>query len=720
VLGTAGYMSPEQVRAGRADHRSDIFALGAILYEMLAGQRAFRGETAADTMGAILSADPPDLQEHDPPLPSTLLRLVDRCLEKAPSSRFQSASDLTFAMEALSGQFHAMDGMREAPRPSRVPVLWIGAAVVLLAAAAVLGLGFFGPTTSADRRTYRASVVVPGRIGIGLLDTAAFAVSPDGRHLAFVGPDASGRVMLWVRPLDSLASQPLAGTEGAAAPFWSPDNRFVAFVAGGKLLKIAVSGGPPSTVADASLSVPGTWSQDGVILFTPSNNAPLWRVPASGGRGAAVTSLDAAAGERAHGLPVFLPDGRRFLYRVVGGARAGIYAGSLDSPQSTRIMEDAVNVQYSEGALLYLRGTTLVARRFDVSRLILTGDEVTLAERVWVPTTALRPLSEPIGAFSVAETGVLVYQATPAAGSQLVWFDRAGKPIGVLGDPAAYADVFLSRDGLHAAVSVEESGGTRDIWTYDVARNLRTRFTFDPGDEFEGVWSPDNSRIAFNSSRGGRMNLYLKPAGGGGVEELLVKSDVDKYAQDWSPDGRLLLFVTNAQLPVAQVTKSGQQAQQDIWVVSTAGDRTPRPYIQTDFTEGVGAVFSPDGHWVVYTSDVSGQQEVYVAAFPVPDPKWQVSMGGGLLARWRGDGREIFYFEPANSRMMAAEVATGGSGLRIGASRPLFTVRPAGTRKFFDVAPDGRRFLINTALASPEETPMTMLVNWSALLQPQP
>jgi Tol biopolymer transport system component len=516
-------------------------------------------------------------------------------------------------------------------------------------------------------------------------------------------------MMLWVRPLDSLTSQPLAGTEGAAAPFWSPDNRFIAFVAGGKLMKIEASGGPPATVAVASLNVPGAWSRDDVSLVTPAIGSPLSRVPAAGGRPSAATALDAAAGDTAHAFPVFMPDGRRFLYRAIGGAMSGLYAGSLDSPERTRILDDGVNVQFSNGALLYLRDTTLVARRFDASRLAFSGDEVTLAERVSVATTALRPLGQAAGAFSAADTGVVVYQSAASAGSQLVWFNREGKPVGVLGDPADYADLFLSPDGLHASASIAAAGGTRDIWTFDVARNLRTRFTSDPGNEFEGIWAPDSSRIAFNSSRNGAsMNLYVKLPGETGPGELLVRDDQDKFAQSWSPDGQLLLYVTTA-------PGGGEQ---DMWVVPMTRDRTPTPYLATEFMEGVGAQFSPDGRSVAYTSNESGRQEVYVASFPVPSSKWPVSTTGGLLPRWRGDGREIFYFEAANSRVMAAEVTREGAALRIGTVRPLFSVRPAGGRKFWDVSPDGQRFLVNTALATPDEAPLTLLVNWSALLPP--
>jgi Tol biopolymer transport system component len=708
VLGTVGYMSPEQVRGLPADHRSDLFSLGAVLYEMLSGRRAFRRETSADTMGAILSADPSGLQGPEHSISPAVARIVERCLEKAPAARFQTASDLAFAMEALSGQVAPAEVVRAAPWRRRLPLAWVAVTALLLTAVVALGGLLYRGRAPADHQVYRASISVPGSLGGGV-DALSFAVSPDGRRLAFAGPDASGRVMLWVRLLDSLAAQPLAGTEGAAAPFWSPDSRFIGFVARGKLMKIDASGSPPFTLADSSLSVPGTWSRDDVILFTPAAGSPLWRVPAAGGRASEATTLDTTAGETAHAFPLFLPDGRRFLYRAIGEATPGLYAGSLDSPERTRILENAINVQFGHGSLLYLRDTTLVARPFDPSRLAFGGDEVPLAERVWIPTTALRPLGQPSGAFSASDTGVLVYQATQSEGSQLVWFDRTGRAVGVLGDPADYADVFLSPDGLHASASIGASGGARDIWTFDVARNLRTRLTFDAGNEFEGVWTTDNRWIAFNSSRRGRLDLYIKPADGTGREELLVEDDQDKFAQSWSPDGRFLLYIAIAQ---------GEGNQQDLWIVPLAGDRKPYPFLQTEFSEGVGAQFSPDGRWIAYTSNESGRQEVYVAAFPGPGGKWPVSTAGGLLPRWRRDGREIFYFEAGNSRVMVAEVESAGPTLHVGPVRPLFNVRPAGARAFYDAAPDGRRFLVNTALAAQDQVPLTLLVNWPALLPP--
>ena len=710
VLGTLGYMSPEQVRGLPADHRSDIFSLGAILYEILSGERAFRGETPADTMGAILSADPPELDPGTQHIPPALGRIVQRCLEKSPGSRFQTASDLAFALEALSGPSSA--AVRTPERSGtrrRLPWMIAAALLVALAGLAVL---LSLPSEPSTVQVYRSTISVPGTVGGG--DALPLAVSPDGRRLAFVAPDATGRGMLWIRPLESLASQPLAGTEGAAAPFWSPDSRSVAFFSGGRLRRVDAAGGPVSTLADASVSVPGAWNADDVILFTPRGDSPLSRVQASGGGvPSAVTTLDTAIGEAVHGFPVFLPGGRRFLYlaRRAGQTQsADLYAGSLDSADRTRVLEGVTNVQYADGALLFLRETTLMAQALDPTTLTFTGSAIALAERVEILNTSFNNIGLAVGMLTASQSGVVVYQSTSAAGSQLVWFDSAGRALGVLGDPAEYGDVFVSRDGLRASASRPSAErATRDIWTFDVGRNLATRFTVEPGNEFEGVWSRDGSKVAFNSDRSGRLNLYMKTSGGVG-EELLYRDENDKFAQDWSPDGRSLLYISLV---------SGS-ATQDMWILPLAEQqRVPRPFCQTAaFSEGVGAQFSPDGRWIAFTSDESGRQEVYVAPVEGPCNKSRVSPAGGLLPRWGGNGLRIFYFEPMSLRVVSADVNGSGPSFRVDAVRPLFTVRPAGPRAFFDVLPtDEPRFLVNTLLGQTEQTPVTLLVNWPALLK---
>jgi serine/threonine protein kinase/Tol biopolymer transport system component len=709
VLGTVGYMSPEQVRGLPTDDRSDIFSLGAILYETLSGERAFRGETPADAMGAILSVDPPELDPATQHIPPALGRIVQRCLEKVPAARFQTASDLAFALEALSGPSSATVRVSDA-RGERLRLPWMIAAALLitLAGLAVL-LGI--PSESSTVPVYRSTISVPATLGGG--DVPPLAVSPDGRRLAFVAPDATGRVMLWIRPLESLAAQPLAGTEGAAAPFWSPDSRSVAFFSGGRLRRVDAAGGPVSTLAEASVSVPGAWNADDVILFTPRNASPLSRVQASGGGiPSSVTTIDSSAGEAVHGFPVFLPGGR-FLYLVRRASQtqsADLYAGSLDSADRTRVLENVTNVQYADGALLFLRETTLMAQALDPATLTFTGSAVALAERVEILNTSFNNLGLAVGVVTAAQTGVVVYQSTSAAGSQLVWFDSAGRPLGVLGDPAEYGDVFVAQDGLRVSASRPSAErATRDIWTFDVVRNLATRFTFEPGNEFEGVWSRDGSKVAFNSDRSGRLDLYIKSSSGVG-EELLYQDQYDKFAQSWSPDGKELLYISIA---------SGSNTQ-DMWILPLAGQqRVPRPFCQTAaFSEGVGAQFSPDGRWIAFTSDESSRQEVYVAPVEGPCNKSRVSTAGGLLPRWDESGLRIFYFEAGSRRVMSAAVNGSGQTFRVETVGPLFPVRPAGPRAFFDVVTaDEPRFLVNTQLGQTEETPVTLLVNWPALLK---
>ena len=710
VLGTLGYMSPEQVRGLPSDHRSDIFSLGAILYETLSGKRAFRGETPADAMGAILSADPPELDTDTQHIPQELCRIVQRCLEKSPAARFQTATDLAFALEALSGPSSATVRASEA-RARKLQRSWMVAAAVLVALAGLAALLALSPRP-ATVPVYRSTISVPGAVGSS--DALPLAVSPDGRRLALVAPDATGRVMLWIRALDSLASQPLAGTEGAAAPFWSPDSRSVAFFSASRLRRVDAAGGPVSTLAEASVSIPGAWNADDVILFTPGNNRPLSRVHASGGGvPSAATTLDTSTGETAHGFPVFLPSGQRFLYLVRRASQkqsADLYVGSLDSADRTSVLEDVTNVQHADGALLFLRETTLMAQALDPTTLAFTGSAVPLAERVEILNTSFNNLGLAVGVVTASQTGVVVYQSTSAAGSQLVWLDSAGRALGVLGEPAEYGDVFIARDGLRASASRPSTErATRDIWTFDVGRNLGTRFTFEPGNEFEGVWSPDGSNVAFNSDRNGRLDLYMKTSTGIG-EELLYRDDHNKFAQSWSPDGQSLLYISLA---------AGSNVQ-DLWILPLAGQqRVPRPFCQTAaFSEGVGAQFSPDGRWIAFTSDESGRQEVYVAPVDGLCNKSRVSTAGGLIPRWDKGGLRVFYFEAVSRRVMSADVNGSGQTFRVGAIRALFTVRSAGPRAFFDVLPaDEPRFLVNTLLGQTEETPVTLLVNWPALLK---
>lgn len=717
VLGTLGYMSPEQVRGQIADHRSDIFALGATLYEMLSGRRAFLGETTADTMTAILKEDPPGIAV-DLHVPPALTRIVDRCLEKDPAARFQSAGDLAFALEGISSHPGSPDTVAAlAPLGPGRWVAWVTAGLAVVAALALGAVLYLG-RAPADARVYRSTIspppdtTIPSTAGGGGIGVQA--VSPDGRRLAFaaVGPD--GRRLLWIRLLDSASAQPLAGTEGGSVPFWSPDSRVVAFMAGGQLRKIDVDSGSSLTVCDAPGGLDGSWSRDDVILFaaTISDRRVLWRVPAAGGTPAPATTLDVAAGDNRHTAPFFLPDGRHYLYLVIGSKAKGpndpraVYVGSLDTTgPGTLLFEGGSNVKYANGHLLFLRGQTLMAQPFDPARLHLTGEPAPLAEQV-----DTRGASGAIGAYSVSEAGVLAYVTYSGDRSRLVWFDRAGKQTGVLGDEADYGDVELSPSGGHVAVSIlDPVRRTRDIWVYDVARGLPARFTFDPGEEVAAIWSPDGSRVAFSARRKESFDVFAKTASGAGSDDaLLVDASHDDYPLSWSPDGRFILLA-------ASVVGGGLGSSTDLLVLPTEADGTPLPVVQTPFNEGPGRV-SPDGRWVAYQSNESGRSEVYVSSFPKPGGKWQISLAGGSFPRWRKDGKEIVYLAPDN-RLMAAAVNGTGSAFEVGATLPLFQTRlggPASSYRY-DVAPDGQTFLVST-LAEAPSTSISLLVNWTAAL----
>ncbi len=530
-------------------------------------------------------------------------------------------------------------------------------------------------------------------------------VSPNGRHLAFVASAPDGKSLIWVRPLNALTAQPLAGTEGASNPFWSPDSQWIGFFVGTTLRKIKASGDLPLKLCDLAYDGnAGTWSRDDVIIFAESYG-PLYRVSASGGVPSAATRLGESPREVNHRFPTFLPDGRHFLYLAMRGPGAerlgaGVYVASLDNQERKLLLPDHSNVVYGSGYLLFRRDRSLMAQPFDTERLELTGDAFPIADHLRIYTN---PMS---AVFSVSENGVLVYQAgTALAGSQLVWFDRNGEQLGVLGDPAYYRDADLSPDGKKVAVDIRDTRlDTQDIWFYDVARGLRTRFTFDSAPGAVPVWSPDGSRIIYCSKRKGPFDLYQRASNGAGTEEVLPESNLTKYPTSWSRDGRFVLYYT----------WGDPKTRADLWVLPMFGDRKPFPILQTEAIEAKGR-FSPDGRWIAYISDESRQLEVYLTPFPGPGGKQQVSIAGGSEPRWRGDGKELFYLA-ADNKLMAAEVKIKDSTLEIGAVRSLFETHPAQQGRV-NVTADGQRFLINTLVEEKGSSPVTLVVNWTADLK---
>jgi eukaryotic-like serine/threonine-protein kinase len=701
VLGTMGYMAPEQLRGQAVDHRADVFAFGAILYEVLSGHRAFTGVSAADVISATVDKDPPELPVTERHIPRALARIVARCFEKDPAERFQSTVDLAFALESLDTH----DGTHAAATPpvwrTQTSRSWKTAAAVLLLAVVSLAwpavLYLRGPAP--DPRVSRT--FVPTRIvGMTEVPSAAFAVSPDGRLLALVEPDDGGRNVLRIRALDSVTARSLAGTEDATGPFWSPDSRTLAFIAGGKLKKIDVSGGPPVTICDAVNNLPGSWGRDDTILFKPTFGSPFSRVSARGGTPEAVSLSDTSQDETV-GAPFLLPDGRHYLYSAQRSGPGSVYVASLDSPTRTRILEGVFNAQYGEGRLLFVRGTTLMSQRFDVKHFTLESEPEPVAEQIKLGSGNV---SINAGAFSVSEAGVLVYQSASRL-SRLVWFDRMGNQTGVLGEPADYGDVFLSPDGTRVSVSIADPGETtRHKWLFDVARGRRTCFTNDPSDEWEGVWSRDG-RISFNSDRRGSMDLYQAIVGGTSAVELLYANAFLKSPQSYSPDGRFLLYIEIG-----------------AGVLPLKGDRKPFEYLRTVHNEGQGAQFSPDGHRIAYSSNESGQAEVYVAPFRLQGPgsRQLVSTAGGGLTRWRQDGKELFYIaRTATSRtIMAATVTTEGTHVTVGAPHRLFEVKAAPSPRYsYDVTADGQHFLVAVPDEQVPAQMVTLVVNWTTALK---
>jgi Tol biopolymer transport system component len=707
ILGTPSYMAPEQLQGRPADARSDVFAFGAVLYEMATGMKAFGGPSQASVVSAILTRDPPDVSTVSTPSPRALDRVVRGCLAKDPEERWQSARDVALQLRAIPEDERAGPPGAAAPRGRNLERL-IWTAVALAAFGAAWWLGGPSAVRPVPARPVRFQVAAPENTSFNVVgrDAGPVAVSPDGERLAFVATTSEGRKLLFVRALETLATQPLAGTDGASFPFWSPDSRFIGFFAEGKLKKIPAAGGPTQVLAEAPLGRGGTWNREDVIVYSPNVYDPLFRVSAAGGNARQLTKFLDPTEDFSHRWPCFLPDGRHYLFVKWGAPPRStrksdaVFLGSLDSDKSTFLFKASSPVLYSApGYLLYMRDETLMAVPFDGASQRTTGTPVPLAAQV------LFYSNTGSGAFSASENGLLAYQAgADPVVSQLNWYDREGRPVGMVGTPGDFEDPRISPDGSTVAVNrIDPVTGTTNIWLLGLGRTSAERFTFSASFDHYPVWSPDGRRIAFDTNRNGTADLYGKAVSGSSGEEELLHSGEAKSPTDWSPDGRLLIY-----------ERFDPKSKYDLWALPVAGGGKPLLLLHSDANETDGRV-SPDGRWIAYASDESGRWEVYVASFPGPGGRWQVSNEGGTQPVWRRDGNELFYLG-ADRKLMAVSISSEAR-FEFGPPHALFQTRARYTGNItYDVAPDGRRFLVNTLVGAEAVPPITVVMNWTALL----
>jgi serine/threonine protein kinase len=705
ILGTLQYMPPEQLEGRDADFRTDIFAFGNVLYEMLTGRKAFEGRSHASLISSIMNAEPKPIRPHEAAVPGALDHVLRVCLRKEPDDRWQTFHDLGVQLQWLASGGGGETETSATTLPSthprqKLPWMLVAVAAVLAITMAIPAYLYFRGAPSPEE--IRFSVRTP------IMRNATFlSVSPDGRRIAFVASTENGGSAVFVRSLDSTDVKQLRGTEGATdVPFWSPDSRSIAFVVtGGKLRRVAVDG--QATQDISNLAGPGTWNDEDIILFSARN--VLYRVAASGGEPQQITTL--AEGETGHYAPHFLPGGRRFLYTSWSetGSSNNINVGSLDSKETTRLVSGSSKALFAmPGYLLYQRDATLLAHAFNPTNTTVSGEPIPVADGL----PSLQGFAR--AAFSASQTGILLYRAGSTSSRQFVWVNRTGAEIEAAADVRAYTDNFaLSPDEKQVAVSIDAGGGSRsDVWIVDLARNVTSRLTHDERGSTTGrdvVWSPDGLELAYSfyaqsAASTSTADIAVRKTNGLGQEDVIVGSSNSEFVEDWSADGKFLIYGTWAPTPT------------DFWAVGLA-DRKPFPVLQSPFRKDEPH-FSPDWKWLAYASEESGKWEIYAMSFPKADQKRQISNSGGSQPRWRRDGKELFYLA-SDGKLMAVDVTTTASNIQSGAPRVLFDTRLSmiPTMDQYAAAGDGQRFLLLRTVGVEASEPLTVVVNWPAMIK---
>jgi eukaryotic-like serine/threonine-protein kinase len=699
VIGTIQYMSPEQIEGKEADARSDIFAFGAVLYEMVASKRPFSGKSQISLASSILESDPEPVTKIKPQTPAAFEHVIQTCLQKNPEDRYLAAHDIKLELQWIAADRSALVPPPEKilhATPLRARAGWAVALLVVIALAAAAGFFFRRPAQSAQ--AIRTVIDPPEKTKLNLVGDSAGppVLSPDGSTLAFTTTGADGKTSVWVRPMNLLDARMLTGTEGATFPFWSPDSRSLGFFADGKLKTIDLNGGSAQMIADAPFGRGGAWGASGVILFSPLTQSPLVGVSASGGTPVPVTKVDTVL-HTSHRWPFFLPDGKHFLYVAINhdpskGTNDAVYYASLDGRENRELLRSQSNVVYASGYLLFARGDQLMGQPFNPDTGTLSGEPQSVAKGV------ANDISTWHMDASASADGLLVFASGGTGDWQLLWMDRSGRQIGTVTDKLTnLRNMRISPQGDR--IAIEMDAGVDDIWVLDVARGIKTRLTFGPVTNAYPVWSPDGKWIAFTSDREGYSEVFRKPSDGSGAEELLLKESALHIPADWSRDGKYLIY-----------SRGTSPADSEIWAVLLEGERKSWQVLP----HGFDGHLSPDGRWLAYASLESGGPQVYVVPFRGGHGKWQVSANGGQEPQWSKDGKELYYFDESNN-LSAVPVKEVGGALQFGAAQTIVTSW-ASPNILYDVAPDGKKFLLDQVLQQVSQS-VTVVTNFTAGLK---